>query len=52
MTIAIITIAFLALWIIGLSTDNGRLKERARLADEKAAHLQRLVDMCRQPGVN
>ena len=52
MTFAIIVIILLGLWIIGLAATNGRLEERAKSAEAKAAHLQRLVDMCRQPGMN
>ena len=52
MTFPIIVIILLVLWVIGLSATNGRLEERAKSAEAKAAHLQRLVDMCRRPGVN
>ena len=52
MTFPIIVIILLVLWVIGLTSKNGELTERARSAEAKAAHLQRLVDMCRRPGVN
>lgn len=52
MTFSIIVIILLGLWIIGLTSKNGELTERARSAEAKAAHLQRLVDLCRQQGTN